>query len=487
MLLLLIGVLLLAGFLRFYNLPNRALMGNETVRDAVVGLVGAREFQLPITGPFSSLGAFTFGPWYWYHLILGSVVFHTPHAAWYTLAALSIGFVAMLFLIGLLIDGPLLGLVMAFLAAIAPNQIVASLHLTQPNLLLFYAGFVLWLFLLLVRQKNPSVWLFFVFGAVYGITASMHFQAITLGVIVLVALVLRRHLVSFGYLLLGFVLVNIPSLVFQLLNHWHTLRMVLYTMKHMDELIYVPNSWKIYALQFWPDLWANHFWLDLRIGVVFGLLAATAVALSVVRKKNYFVRMTALVFSIMFVMLRYYKGERYLSYYNFLSPFLFVFAAMPIAYGLRAKYIVVRLLTVGVLIGYAVSIVPKHLELLKPSEFTTFMGDVAGTIQKEYGDKQVIIHNCKAKNMYRDFSLAFLLGSPRRPGQERVNVGFTDEGCKYPGEATDSMFASETLAKMQIVDFTHVPEEAIAGAQWFPLTLENMYDTEVKWWYKEKP
>ena len=128
------AIVLVAAFFRLYDVPNRALMGNETVRDAVVGLVGARELQLPVTGPFSSLGAFTFGPWYWYHLIASYWIFPTPYAAWYMLAFMSLLFVVVLFGIGLVIGGPILGLVAAFLAAIAPNQLTAATHLTQPNL-----------------------------------------------------------------------------------------------------------------------------------------------------------------------------------------------------------------------------------------------------------------------------------------------------------------------------------------------------------------
>lgn len=482
-----IGTLLLAGFLRFYDVPNRVLLGNETVRDAVVGFVGARELQLPITGPFSSLGAFTFGPWYWYNLIAGNWVFHTPYASWYTLAAASFGFVAVMFLIGLAIDGPVLGLVAAFAAAVVPNQVVAGLHLTQPNFLLFYSGLLVWLFLLVVSQTAPSRWLFFVFGAVYGMTASMHFQAITLGVLVLVAMLLRWRFVSLVYLLFGCVVVTIPSLVFQLLNHWHTVRMMLYSMIHMDELIYVPNSWRIYALQFWPDLWANQLGLSIRSGVLLGAAAGIAVTAGILKRKNFLLRISVVVFVIMAVMLRYYKGERFFSYYNFLSPFLFVFAALPIAYALRAKQLIFRLLAVGMLVGYALSVIPRDVELLAPSKFTVHIHGIAGDIRKQYPDRRVIMHNCKAKNLYRDFTLAFLLGVRSRPEQQPVNVGFMDEGCGYPIERAVPVFAGETMERLQITDFTNVSEASVTAAQWHPLTLEDMYATEVKWWYKEKP
>ena len=57
-----LAILILIGFfLRFYNYPFRYGLGDEAVRDAVVAAVGAREFQAPLTGSFSSAGPFTFG------------------------------------------------------------------------------------------------------------------------------------------------------------------------------------------------------------------------------------------------------------------------------------------------------------------------------------------------------------------------------------------------------------------------------------------
>ena len=53
-------ILGIAIFLRFYNFPYRYSLGEETVRDAVIGIEGARELQLPLTGAFSSLGPMGF-------------------------------------------------------------------------------------------------------------------------------------------------------------------------------------------------------------------------------------------------------------------------------------------------------------------------------------------------------------------------------------------------------------------------------------------
>src|SRR5579859_7282680 len=79
---LLIAILTLALFLRFYNFTNRYSLGSETVRDAFVGIIGAQQLQLPLVGPFSSFGQFTFGPWYWWELIFFTLIAKTVFSPW---------------------------------------------------------------------------------------------------------------------------------------------------------------------------------------------------------------------------------------------------------------------------------------------------------------------------------------------------------------------------------------------------------------------
>ncbi len=67
---LLAGILLIAIFLRFNHAPYRYSLGRESIRDAFVAIESAKELQLPLIGPFSSTGPYTFGPWYWYQLII---------------------------------------------------------------------------------------------------------------------------------------------------------------------------------------------------------------------------------------------------------------------------------------------------------------------------------------------------------------------------------------------------------------------------------
>src|SRR3990167_8842413 len=128
-----LGILLLGAFLRFYNYPFRYGLGEETIRDAVIGIEGARQLQFPLTGSFSSLGPFTFGPWYAYQLIVFYLVFPFVYSPWIYLSIISVFYIFIMYKIGKILNGDNFGLILAFLVAISPAQIISATHLTSHN------------------------------------------------------------------------------------------------------------------------------------------------------------------------------------------------------------------------------------------------------------------------------------------------------------------------------------------------------------------
>src|SRR4051812_568802 len=93
---LLLAILIVGFFLRFYNTPARFTMGEDSTRDAMVAISGAQHLQFPLTGPFSSLGPFTFGPWYYYFLILFSLL-PIAYAPWFFLGITSFLFIIVMY------------------------------------------------------------------------------------------------------------------------------------------------------------------------------------------------------------------------------------------------------------------------------------------------------------------------------------------------------------------------------------------------------
>jgi hypothetical protein len=244
-LILLLLIVAVSIFFRFYNFPFRYGLGDETIREAVIGIEGARERQAPLAGGFSSAGPFVWGPWFYYQMILVSFVFPFHYSTWIYLGITSVFCVLLLYRIGLQLENKILGLILAFLGCLSPALIISSTHLTFPNLTNIFALLVFSLFIQLIK-RNISYWWSFLFGIILGISINIHFQMAGLLIFLLLLICLRKKILYFFYALCGVVFTFIPLLLFDLTNHWHNLRSIIFYYIHGHETIYVPNRWLFY-------------------------------------------------------------------------------------------------------------------------------------------------------------------------------------------------------------------------------------------------
>lgn len=264
----LVLLLLIASFLRFYNAPYRYSLGEETVRDAVIGLEGAREFQFPLTGSFSSLGPFTFGPWYAYQLIFFAIFVPHVYSPWIYLSLLSIAYIFVMYRIGKLLVNNTFGLVLAYLATFSPVLVISATHLTSHNMTNFIAITVIWLFIKILKQRI-SHWWGFLLGFVLGMGINFHFQMAGLGVVFLLILIADpkkyRHVLAGAF---GILMSFLPYLFFEANNHWFNTKNIVYYLLYGKNAIYVPNRWLFYVRDFWPSYWADVLGIPVWVTVV---------------------------------------------------------------------------------------------------------------------------------------------------------------------------------------------------------------------------
>ena len=107
---LLLIVMLVAVFFRFYNTPNRYGFDYDPTRDALVVDYAAKTLQFPLIGPPSGIGPFTFGPWYYYQLILFKIIFPVAYSPWIYIGILSTISVFIMHKIGVLLGGKKIGI-----------------------------------------------------------------------------------------------------------------------------------------------------------------------------------------------------------------------------------------------------------------------------------------------------------------------------------------------------------------------------------------
>jgi len=481
------GIFLLGVFLRFYNYPYRYSLGEETIRDAVIGIEGARELQFPLTGSFSSLGPFTFGPWYAYQLIIFYLLFPFVYSPWIYLSIISVVYIFAMYKIGKILGGDIFALVIAFLVAISPAQIISATHLTSHNNTNLFAALLVWIFLILIT-KNKSKWWNLLLGFILGVGMNLHFQMSGLLILPLIILIYKRKYLNFVYSALGIVIAFIPMLVFEMNNHWFTTRNIFYYLTVGKNAIYVPNRWLFYVRDFWPSFWADALGVPIWFSSIIIISFLAFVAWFIYRRKlskNLFLLMAVFLFN--FILLRYYWGPRFFGYLNFLRPFVFIFTTFVIV-NLKYKKIYIGLILLPFIIFFSY---PRIVSELAPDSFSQTISNSVIELEQKYPNKKFSLYACAEKytGSYNSkaFSILFFLELNNKISDNGIKIAIEND-CEFPKENEFSEKQEYPLLNgVGIRDFSKAADSAILKAGWKPLTFARMYNQYARWWLELQP
>lgn len=491
--LLLIFTLVLAFFFRFYNTPYRYSFGEDSIRDALVALEGARELQLPLTGSFSSLGPFTFGPWYYYQLIIFSLT-HIPYAPWIFMGLQSVLLVFIMYKIGEYLQGKYFGILLSLLVCVASSQISIATELSNPNLVPLYSALSILIFLKIIN-KNLSRWWSFLLGISLGIGINIHYQMA--GLLILLFFLLskkQRNWSNFLAAISGLVITFIPLLIFDLNNHWFTFKNLVYYYTQGRKAIYVPNRWLFYIRDFWP-MFVSYV---LGVNQIVGILAFLSIPAAIVAlfKKKVPKPLLFLIISFVFnfILLRYYWGPRSFAYLQYMTPFIFIFvsyfilAAFKVRFGKYIAYSILALLLI--------SILPNSFKQFDTNSFTIYMQNEASILGQS--NKKLSIYNCETNYKFRSEAIVYLLSLKNKISENGFKIGFKDTRCPYPPtskytsyEATSSAVLLEdlypTINGTDAFDISKATEEARVITGWSNISPKVIYNSNVRWWFKEQP
>jgi hypothetical protein len=478
----LLGIILLGTFLRFYNYPYRYALGEETIRDAVIGIEGARQLQFPLTGSFSSLGPFTFGPWYAYQLIIFYLIFPSVYSPWIYLSIISVLYIFLMYKIGKILNGENFGLVIAFLTAISPAQIISATHLTSHNNTNLFAALSLWIFLILLT-KNKSKGRNLLLGFIIGVGMNLHFQMSGLLILPLTLLIYKRKILNFLYSGLGVIIAFIPMFVFEMNNHWFTARNIFFYLTEGKNLIYVPNRWLFYLRDFWPAFWADALGVPVWFGGIIIILFSLLIVWFIYKRKlsrNLFLVLAAFLFN--FILLRYYWGPRFFGYLNFLRPFVFIFTAFAI-YNLSYKKVYIGLLLLFMIVFFSY---PRIIFELQKDPFTDWANEKVSGLEQKYPNKSFTLLTCAGKYVgsynSSSYSMLFLLELRNKISDKGIRIAIEND-CKYPKGSAQI----DSIGVFPIIDFSRASNSAILKEGWKPLTFSRIYDQYARWWFELQP
>src|SRR3989344_1394407 len=176
---LLVGILLLAAFLRFYRLPEYMTFLGDEGRDAIVIKNMLVNHHFPLIWPPTSVGNIYLGPLYYYMMAVSMVVFWlNPVAAAGMNAAIGILTVAFIYYLGKSWFSRQAGLIAAYLYTISPVTIIYSRSSWNPNpaplfALLAILGFY-------KAQGTGNFFWLILTGAAVAAAAQMHYLALIL-------------------------------------------------------------------------------------------------------------------------------------------------------------------------------------------------------------------------------------------------------------------------------------------------------------------
>jgi len=483
----LLGILFLGIFLRFYNYPYRYSLGEETIRDAVIGIEGARQLQFPLTGSFSSLGPFTFGPWYAYQLIVFYLIFPSVYSPWIYLSIISVLYIFIMYKIGKILGRDNFGLVLSFIVAISPVQIISATHLTSHNNTNLFAALSIWLFLTLIYKKRSNWWSF-ILGFIIGIGMNLHFQMGGLLILPIILLFYKRRYVNFISTASGVLVSFVPMLIFEMNNHWFTTRNIFFYLTEGKNAIYVPNRWLFYVRDFWPSFWAD----ALGIPVWFVILIVIGLLIFLMRavyKRTLSTGMLLLIVAFLFnfILLRYYWGPRFFGYLNFIRPFVFIFTVYVIL-NLKFKKIYIGLMLLPLIVLFAY---PRIVSELKSDPFSKRTYEGVKELTVKYPDKTFALYSCSKEyeSSYNavTFSVLFLLELKNKSSQDGLSLGLAND-CEYPG-ANSLTLEKEypMISEIGIIDFSSASKSAILEAGWELISFKKMYDSYARWWFSLQP
>ncbi|MEI7653398.1 MAG: hypothetical protein WCJ70_03965 [bacterium] len=473
----LVLILLVASFFRFYNTPMRYSIGDDSSRDALVAFEGARQLQLPLTGPFSSLGPFTFGPWYYIQLIFFTLLTQIPYAPWVYIGFSSILFVLVMYLIGKEVEGEYLGLVTAFLTAISPIQIVTGVSLSNAWNVALFAGLGLLAFLKTLKV-HASYWWGLVLGVTIGLAISAHYSAIPLLLFSPAILLYRpKYYKYFIASLIGLSIVFLPIVIFDLNNHWFTLRNVMYSYIHMKERIYVANSWTIYLRDFWPKHLSDITGLSIPIAWLITVSSAVSFLFTFYQKTlKTSMKLLVCIFMITFLQLRYYGGERSISYLQYLQPFLLLFLAYPIAHLYKMRY--GAPMYIAVLTAVFLLALPVNISALKSPLFEEQIHTISDKLVNLNPHQKYSTFTCGDTATGKMQALMLVLNIDNRLDTvSGAKIGFADPVCSKKGAV---------VIENDLLDLSKVDTVGLAKSGWIPLTPEGVHAKTVRWWIQNR-
>ncbi len=232
------AILLLAAFLRLYNINGFLVFLGDEGRD-VLTAYNILHGHLTLLGPTSSVGGFFLGPFYYYLIAPFLLLFnYDPVGPAVMIAFFGILTVYFVYKITNEFFGKPAGLFASALYAVSPLVIQYSQSSWNPNLMPIATLILLYLLYKSVNNRKQKY--FFIVGLLYGICMQLHYLEVFVGVVILLYTAfgiyklnpsksknIRMILQSYVSIFVGFIISFSPFLLFEVRHNFLNTRNII--------------------------------------------------------------------------------------------------------------------------------------------------------------------------------------------------------------------------------------------------------------------
>lgn len=481
-------ILVIGGLFRFYNTPLRYGTGGDSGRDALMAREAARQFQLPLTGSFSSLGPFTFGPWYYYILILSHFLIPSIWAPWIAVGFISVLMIVLMYKIGELLENRWFGIFLASLTAVSPFQVSSGAAMVQHSLVGPLTALALYLFLeIWLKKHSPSFGI--LLGLTVGLAINMHYQAASFLILPLFFLLKKKKRVHLLTTFLGVFFTALPLLFFELNNHWFNTRSIIRFFLYDQYRLWVPNRWLTYAFKFWPQFWSEVTGLPFILSFFSIAVFAVIFIIQTIRRKSS-VPMLLIVshFAVLLIMIRYWRGEKFFGYLQFFHPYIFLFLGYIFWWILNLPLQNSKPLGIAILFITLAFGLFKSKEHLRANFLTLQTKKKYTDLIENYPQEKFSLYYCQ--HFDEAVALALYLDMQRDYDEQGRKIGIEASGCFVPEKNEASKIKKIKKfpsAGLKMLDLEEATAGALLKADWKLISSKTVYNDVARWWFKLQP
>lgn len=427
-------LLTLSVIVRFYNFEVHWGLSNDDARDVLIAREALQRSEIPIIGSFSSAGPFVFGPLFYWSVMLSLIIFPSFTGPWIFIGLMGVVTVGVLMWCGKLIGGTPLSLIMGIFAATSPQMINRTTTLGQHSYVGLTSALLLTFFVLLWQKKN---WLYsLLMGVVLGVGMSMHYQTINLMVFFLAVLLIPElrmidRIKNLSAMIMGFLIPSLPIIAWDARQNFANTRNILDYLLIGQGRIYVPNSWKIFGLDFLPYYWSFVVGGFSVIGLFLMIITGIGILYAVYRKMfSPVLYVLAGILGVLLIVNRYYKGERSEGYLLYLQPFIILFSAYAIYTLLFQKNKNKLIQKLVAFVGASALVFVLLGNTVKYREYVDYRSPVAifeNTVlqlKQKYPFMKFSVYDYQWQNSYRSQPLSFLLEKEGLIAEDGIPIGF---------------------------------------------------------------